>query len=578
MKRGRGLPTHPGSRSLFFILTVLTVVETAAIIAQAVFIATAITALFEGATVSSQMANIGLFFAMFIVRHMTTYVKRSFAQKHAIKTATMLRSQLLEQTFHLGQAYVAKEGTGKAVTLAIEGIQDIQTYLHITIPRMIQSIIVPTGIVLYVWTVHSTSAYILVGVIPVIVLFMILLGYAAQRLADKQYASYRLLANHFIDSLKGLETLTFLGQSKRHGKSIARVSKDYRQATMKTLRVAFSSSFALDFFTSLSIAFVAVGLGLQLIEGTILLLPALTVLILAPEYFLPIRQVGTDYHATLDGQIALAEVEKLIDQGKQIPYIDESEERMAQTRAGKITFDNVSVSIDDDPILTGINFSFEGPGVVGIVGPSGSGKTTLLHTLAGSLQPDTGEIMVGDTTVPHLHRADWLQQIAFIPQRPYLFPLSIADNIRFYEPRATDTEVEQVLEQIGLRTFVKSLPNGIDEVIGEGGRQLSGGQEQRIAIARALLSDRPVILLDEPTAHLDIETEYEIKEMMMGLFPEKLVFFITHRMHWLKEMDHLLMMDKGTIVESGTYEQLHAQTTGAFYHLMNAMKQRRKQL
>ncbi len=578
MKRERGLPNHPGSRPLYVLITLLTIIETVTIIAQAVHLATAISSLFEGATLSSQVPRIILFFMMFMVRHLITFVKRSFTQRHATKTATMLRKTLLERVERLGQAYISKEGTGKTVTLAIEGIQDIENYLHITIPRMFQAVIVPAGVAIYVWTVHHTSAYILVGVIPVVIIFMILLGLAAQKLADKQYESYRLLSNHFIDSLKGLETLTFLGQSKQHGTKIAKVSKQYRQATMRTLRMAFSSSFALDFFTSLAIAFVAVGLGFNLIEGTMPLLPALTVLILAPEYFLPIRQVGMDYHATLDGQIALREVEQLIQQGETVPFTENPAEEIAWNEEKSISFSNISVAIDEQDVLNSVQFSFHGPGIVGLVGPSGSGKTSLLHTLAGSLQPYAGNIAIGRQKVSHLHRDDWLKQIAYIPQRPYIFPMSIADNIRFYAPEATNEDVKKVIAQIGLEPFVSSLKYGMNEQIGEGGRTLSGGQEQRIAIARAMLSDRSVILLDEPTAHLDIETEYELKEVMVQLFADKLVFFATHRMHWLQQMDHLLMLDHGSIVESGTYEELRAKESGAFHTLTKTMQQRRERL
>lgn len=574
MKRLRGLPNHPGSLLLFTIIIVLTLIETIGIIGQAISLATAIAALFEGATVSSQINTIILFFILFMLRHIISFIKRSIAERHASTTATRLRKQLLQQVSKLGQAYIAKEGTGKTVTLAIEGIQNIQTYVHITIPRMIESIIIPAGIVIYVWTVHPSSAYILVGVIPVIVIFMILLGLAAQKLADRQYASYRMLSNHFIDSLQGLETLTFLGQSKQHGKKIARVSKQYRKATMRTLRMAFSSSFALDFFTSLAIAFVAVGLGFNLIEGTMILLPALTILILAPEYFLPIRQVGMDYHATLDGQVALQEVENLIQQAERVPYVEDLDKTMLWDEQKFISFQDISVSIDEHSILKNVDFSYKGTGMIGLVGPSGSGKTSLLHVLAGSLQPENGVIQVGNTKVPHLHRSSWLHQIAYIPQRPYIFPLSIADNIRFYKPNATDHEVNAVVQQIGLGNLVQSLSHGIHELIGEGGRALSGGQEQRIAIARAMLSDRSIILLDEPTAHLDVETEYELKDILLQLFANKLVFFATHRMHWLKQMDHLLMIKDGTIVESGTYEHLQTKETGAFHTLTETMKQR----
>ncbi|QUW23196.1 thiol reductant ABC exporter subunit CydD [Sporosarcina sp. Marseille-Q4063] len=558
MERKKGLPSCPGSRSLYVLLTILTVVEAGAIILQAIFLARSVTYLFQGASVSAIGQDLLLFMLFFALRHVFSHIQQLLAERFAVRTTMALREQLTSAYFKLGPRFAQVNGTGRLVTLAIEGIDQIKTYLEITIPRMIQTFIVPAVLAIYVFTLDKTSSIILIATVPIIIIFMILLGMAAQKTADAQYETYRILSNHFIDTLKGLETLTYLGKSEAHEGKIARVSKRYRKATMKTLRIAFLSSFALDFFTSLSIAFVAVSLGFRLIDGTVMLLPALTILVLAPEYFLPIRQVGTDYHATLDGQIALEQVEEIIKEQKETaqPAIQSTIEWEPTTKIG---FHELTVNRDDEetePILNGLQFSWEGNGVIGIVGESGAGKSTFIDIIAGFLQPTSGMIEVNGEGTTSLMRYDWTSQIAYIPQHPYIFPTSIIENIRFYEPDATDEDVKRVIDEVGLDALISQLPRKLDEQIGEGGRPLSGGQEQRIAMARALLSKRPIIILDEPTAHLDIETEYELKQSMLRLFEGKLVFLATHRVHWMKEMDHIIVLKDGCLVASGTHEEL----------------------
>src|SRR5690625_2216806 len=287
----------------------------------------------------------------------------------------------------------------------------------------------------------------------------------------------------------------YLGKSKAHAASISEVSDKYRQATMRTLRVAFLSTFALDFFTSLSIAFVAVGLGFRLIDGMIPLLPALTILILAPEYFAPIKQVGKDYHATLDGQIAVYNINQLLTE-TQIMSADES---LKIERIKEISLADIQVKADEHFLLKDVSLTIgENDHWIGIVGPSGAGKSTLINLLSGRIQHHSGAIRINGQTVETLQQNNWYEQIAYIPQQPYIFPLSLLDNIRFYKPETSEKTVKEIIEKIDLAPFVETLPNGIYEKIGEGGRTLSGGQEQRIALARALVSDQPIILLDEP--------------------------------------------------------------------------------
>lgn len=557
MKRKRGLPSYPGSRILYVALTIISILEALSIIVQTIFLARAITFLFHGETVQTVLSEIVYFGISFVARQILVRISQILVERFAEKTGSLLRKQLIEAYFTLGPRYVQTVGTGHLVTLSIEGIEKFKTYIELTIPKMIRSSIVPGLIVLYVFTLDIESGIILVVTIPIVIVFMILLGLAAQKMADSQYETYRVLSNHFVDTLKGLETLKYLGKSKQHEGKIEKVSKRYRKATMRTLRVAFLSSFALDFFTSLSIAFVAVGLGIRLIDGTIILLPALTILILAPEYFLPIKQVGANYHATLDGQLAMEQIEGILQQQKAME-IKESNVEITWDSSSNIKLQHIKVNNDESEkaILEGIDFTWEGNGAIGIIGESGAGKSTLIDVLAGFLAPSSGKMIVNGLEIDESIREDWQKNIAYIPQQPYIFPISLKDNICFYETNTTDEEIEKVIHDVGLRSLVASLPNGMHERIGEGGRMLSGGQEQRVAMARALLSKKPIILLDEPTAHLDIETEFEIKQSMLRLFKGKLVFLATHRLHWMKQMDHILILNKGEIKESGTYEEL----------------------
>lgn len=546
MERRRGLPKYKGSTKLYVLLAVVIVIEACAILVQATILARAITAAFQQVPIAEFQLDIWLFFGALALRMTCHLLTRTLSEKFAQQTTEYLRNKLVYAYFTSSFARTNQYGTARLTTLAVDGIQDFKTYLEMIGLRMIRGFLIPFIIFIYVFTIDRPSAYILALAVPLIIVFMILLGLAAQKMADKQYETYKRLANHFVDSLKGLVTLKFLGKSKEHADSIGRVSKNYREATMRTLRLAFLSSFALNFFTSLAIAFVAVGLGFRLIDGIIVLQPALIILILAPEYFLPIQQVGADYHATLDGQIAENEINTFIEEVENdAPKV---QERIPQMQA--IEFRNVHVQINEESILDDIHFTLPQRGNVALVGASGAGKTTILQLLAGQLQQTSGDILINNENKNIFQNKHWLQQIAFIPQHPYIFPLSLKDNLRFYHQAATDQEIHEVIEKIGLAEMVNRFPKGVDERIGEGGRTLSGGQEQRVALARALLSDKRIILLDEPTAHLDIETEYEIKQFILEEFSDRLVVLSTHRLHWVAEMDLVLNIQDGAIIDT----------------------------
>src|SRR5699024_1547512 len=311
--------------------------------------------LFDRTSITEVLLEIILFFIAYIVRYGLNQWQIYLAENYAEKTGSLLRSQLMDAYFTNRSQTLQNEGTGRLVTLAIDGIEQLKAYLEIISIRTLKTIIIPIMILVVIYVYDFMSKIILIVTVPIVIIFMILLGVTAEKQADKQYETYRLLSNHFIDSLKGLETLSYLGKSQEHKESIKNVSEEYRKATMKTLTFAFLSSFALDFFTSLSIAFVAVGLGLRLIDGVILLLPALTILILAPEYYSPIKQIGKDFHATLDGQVAMKDIDSFINQSKALS-INYTED-LKWERDSDLTLSNVSYQIGEAKLLKDITFT-----------------------------------------------------------------------------------------------------------------------------------------------------------------------------------------------------------------------------
>ena len=546
-----------GFRATVIFLFFISFLQGLAILFQAKYLAIAITNLFDGEKLSLQLLPIFLFTLFYLFRQLLTKFRDQRMSRFATQAGSTIREQFTKKLFTLGPNVTEVEGTGNLITMALEGITQIETYLKLFIPKVMNMAIIPMMILAYTFVLDVKSAIILIVVLPTLVFFMIILGIAAQKKADKQYESYRTLSNHFVDSLRGLETLRFLGLSKRYDRNISDVSERYRKSTMGTLRFAFLSTFALDFFSSLSVAIVALFLGLGLINAEMTLLPALTVLILAPEYFLPIRDFGTDYHATLDGKNALKAINHIID----LPEQDrnESTEIPQWNENSTLNVTNLSLQYNDSnqSSLKNISFSWKGFGKIGIIGASGAGKSTLINVLGGFAHPTSASIQINNETIKSFDTNQWQEQVLYIPQHPYIFNDTLAHNVSFYTPTATNEEILEACNHAGLSKVIESLPNGLEEPIGESGRVLSGGQEQRIALARAFLDEsRKILLFDEPTAHLDIETECELKQNILPLLDQRLVFFATHRLHWMLEMDYIIVMDHGEIVETGTHEEL----------------------
>ena len=562
--------TYEGSKKVIAIITILVLVQAIAIIFQSVYLAKAIVAMYEGAPWKQIFFLFLLFFLALTVRQLMQWSKAKIAYRFAEKTSSYYQDRLLEKMFLLGPRAVSQKGSGNMITLCLEGVPQFRTYLELFIPRMISFVIIPFIIFLYCLHLDKLSAIVLIVVLPVLMFFFVILGWAAEREKNKKMASYKILANHFVDSLRGLVTLKFLGRSKQHRESIAAVSEKYRSATMRTLRIAFLSTFSLDFFSTLSVAVISVFLGLRLIDGEMAFFPALTVLILAPEYFNPVKDLSNDYHATMDGLHAGKMIHRFLEEESIVenyerPSFKHWDENSVLTLKGVEKYSTE----EERTILKNIDLTITGFKKIGIIGLSGAGKSTLINILSGFDQPSKGEISVNGVQFSHLTYRDWHRQINYIPQHPYIFSGSVLDNIRFYTPDATEEEVQEAICLAGLDQVVREFPNGLHEKIGQGGRSISGGEEQRIALARALLDDRPILVLDEPTAHLDIETEHDMKSRMLPLFENKLVILATHRLHWMRNMDEIIVLDQGEIVEKGTHEEL-LRRRGKYWQLMQA--------
>ncbi|MBL1229599.1 thiol reductant ABC exporter subunit CydD [Enterococcus sp. BWB1-3] len=547
----------PEIKKVMLLLAGAAFLQAVFIIGQAYYLAKAVTRLWNGGQLQEQGLSMLLFFLFYSGRHMITFFRDKLLDTFSYKRSSELRAALLSKVFRLGPVVVQEEGTGNMVTMALEGIHQTENYLQLILMKIINMMVIPWIILIFLFTLDLRSAAVLLIVFPIIIIFMIILGYAAQSKADKQYKAFQLLSNHFIDSLRGLDTLKLFGLSKNYARSIYATSERFREATMGTLKIAILSTFALDFFTTLSVAVVAVFLGLALLNGQILLFPALTTLILAPEFFLPVRDFAGDYHATLDGKNSFQAIQAIMN----LPEIMDTDQLNLSTwtRNDQLTVNklNFTYGQSDFPALKEVEFSVRGFQKIGIIGSSGSGKSTLINLLNGFLAPDNSCFAINGEGMSHLNQKDWQKQMLYIPQSPYIFQDTLANNIRFYTPAASDQEIMHVIDLVGLTELVAELPEGIETVIGESGRMFSGGQAQRIALARAFLDqERRILVFDEPTAHLDIETEVEIKDKMLPLIEDHLVFFATHRLHWMKEMDYILVMDEGMLVEAGTLDEL----------------------
>lgn len=564
----------PSSKSAIAWCIATSLLLAALMVGQAAALAWALTLLWGGSALSGVAAQLGAFALCFIGKQAATNIQVKQLELFAAARTEEFRQELSKHLYEGGAPLTQKLGTGAASTLCLDGIDNIEQYMSTALPRTVALVTVPFVLLAVIVFQDWVSALIALLVFPAIILQMVLIGSTAQEEAGKQHREYQRLANHFIDSLRGIDTLKYFGRSNEQADRVYETSEKFRIATMKTLRTATLSGAVLDAFSTISLAAVAVMLGFRLVDGSITLLPALFVLVIMPDYFRPIREFASDYHATLNGKNTLTQVLEVLGCSAETAAKKESHTPGLQVDAPKLepwqelsvlTFEHIGISYEGETALKDVSCSFGGFRKYGIVGPSGCGKTTLAQLLAGVLQPTQGSIVVNNHAIETLSMPSWRKQVAYLPQSPHIFSTTLRNNLTFYQPDATEEEIAHALELVGLTSLVTELPKGLDTVVGEGGRSLSGGQSQCVALARAVLHRTCLVLVfDEPTAHLDIETEWELKQRMLPLMEGKLVFFATHRLHWLSEMDEILLLEDGQVRDFGSYEALSKANSFAY--------------
>ncbi|MDN0199372.1 thiol reductant ABC exporter subunit CydD [Streptomyces sp. S.PNR 29] len=530
---------HARATRLFLMAVVgLGAVGAGLVIAQAMLLAEVVVGAFQqGLSVSGLRTPLLLLVTVACGRALVGWLTELAAHRASAAVKSELRGRLLERATALGPGWLSAQRTGSLVALATRGVDALDDYFSRYLPQLGLAVVVPVAVLARIVTEDWVSAAIIVGTLPLIPVFMMLIGWATQSRMDRQWRLLSRLSGHFLDVVAGLPTLKVFGRAKAQAESIRRITGAYRQATMRTLRIAFLSSFALELLATISVALVAVTIGMRLVHGEMDLYVGLVILVLAPEAYLPLRQVGAQYHAAAEGLAAAEEIFAVLE--TPVPA------RGAGTvPAGALSFEGVTVRYPGRSVdaVSDVTLAVEPGETVALVGPSGAGKSTLLNVLLGFVRPTEGRVRVGGADLADVDREQWHARVAWVPQRPHLYAGTIAENVRLARPDADDDAVRRALRDAGALEFVDALPEGAATVLGEDGAGLSAGQRQRLALARAFLADRPVLLLDEPTAALDGATEAEVVEAVRRLAAGRTVLLVVHRPALLAVADRVVRL------------------------------------
>ncbi|MBO4253346.1 thiol reductant ABC exporter subunit CydD [Streptomyces griseorubiginosus] len=513
------------------------------VIAQAMLIAEVVVGAFQhGMSVAELRTPLLLLAAVACGRALVSWLTELAAHRASAAVKSELRGRLLERAGALGPGWLSGQRTGSLVALATRGVDALDDYFSRYLPQLGLAVVVPVAVLARIVTEDWVSAAIIIGTLPLIPVFMMLIGWATQARMDRQWKLLSRLSGHFLDVVAGLPTLKVFGRAKAQAESIKRITGEYRQATMRTLRIAFISSFALELLSTLSVALVAVTIGMRLVHGEMDLYIGLVILVLAPEAYLPLRQVGAQYHAAAEGLAAAEEIFAVLE--TPVPASG-----TAAVPAGAVAFEGVSVRYPGraEDAVSDVSFSVRPGETVALVGPSGAGKSTLLNVLLGSVPASAGRVRIGGTDLMDVDPERWRSRVAWVPQRPHLFAGTIAENVRLARPDADEAAVRRALADAGALEFVDALPAGAETVLGEEGAGLSAGQRQRLALARAFLADRPVLLLDEPTAALDGATEAEVVEAVRRLAVGRTVLLVVHRPALLGVADRVVRLAEPSV-------------------------------
>ena len=512
-----------------------------------------------------------------LLRALLAWASEICANAVAVRIKSELRQRLFDKILSLGPAYTRGERTGELVNAAVEGVEALDAYFSQYLPQLVIAALVPFSILIFVFPRDPLSGLILLVTAPLIPVFMYLIGKAAEVLTKRQWDTLGRLSAHFLDSLQGLATLKELGRSQEHAGSIAEASDRFRDGTLAVLRVTFLSALVLELVATISTALIAVEVGLRLLYGRLTFQPALFLLLLAPEFYIPLRMLGLRFHAGMAGTSAARRIFEVLD--TKISGNQESVNQVSPPNPllpdsllpfSLITFENLSYTYpgETEPTLQDLDLEIHTGEHIALVGSSGVGKSTLAALLLRFIEPVSGGLTMNNISFTDIPLGSWRRRFAWVPQEPFLFHDTIVANLRLARPDATQAELGTAVRQAHLDQFIQVLPEGYETLIGEAGARLSAGQAQRLALARAFLKDAPILILDEPTSSLDPEQEALVETCVRELMRNRTVITMAHRLNTVFQADRILVLEGGRIVESGKHRELLAKN-GAYAAMVN---------
>jgi ATP-binding cassette subfamily C protein CydCD len=512
------------SSGFLLVCVVIGLAIAACVFGQALTLAKAISRVFLGGADFHDISILLVLLAgLTLMRAALSYLQETAAARATAVVKSQLRQGLMCRVVDGGPSWSSEHRTGEITQLATRGLEALDAYFARYLPQLVLTAIISPLFVVVVWATDWISGVVLLLTLPIVLLFMVLAGLSAQRRTNDQWQALERMSNHFLDVVEGLTTLRVFGRARAQRWAVQSVTHEYRRTTMTVLRLSFLSSFVLELFASLSVAIVAVQVGLRLIGGSIELQAALIVLLLAPEAFQPLRTLGASYHAAAEGRSATEKILDILDEPA--PPLGT---RMVPTGAEFVAVQDVTVRRADASLAAcaPTSFGLRRSEVVALVGRSGCGTSTLLSVMLGFLEPSAGTVRMNGVSVAEADRQSWLGHIAWMPQRPTLVAGTVADNVRLGAPDATDPEIAAALANAACECLDPRRR------IAQNGADVSAGERQRIALARCFLRAElgaDLLLLDEPTAHLDAPTEQRtlaaIRELSVGRF----VLMVAHR-------------------------------------------------